>query len=82
MPKIPVIKAKDFFKFLVKYGCQEISIRGSHHKMFNPATRKTSVISIHSGQDINKGAFVGVLSQLGIDVSAFVDFIKVYQDKF
>ena len=76
MPKIPVVKAKDFFSFLLKYGCDKISVRGSHHKMFNPKTNMTSIVSVHGGQDLDRGSFSGALSQLGIDVNDFLEFIK------
>jgi predicted RNA binding protein YcfA (HicA-like mRNA interferase family) len=76
MPKIPIIKAKEFFRHLVRFGCDEVSVRGSHHKIHNPQTNKTSVVSIHSGADVDKGTFSGVLNQLGIDTGIFLDFIK------
>ena len=76
MPKIPIIKAKDFIKFLDKYGCEEISVRGSHHKIYNPVNSRTSVIAIHGSQDLDKGSFSGILKQLGIDIDDFIKFIK------
>jgi len=76
MPNIPIIKAKDFLKFLVKYGCEEISMRGSHHKIFYDVTNKTSVVAIHGGQDLDKGSFSGILNQLDIDIEDFLEFIK------
>jgi len=76
MPKIPIIKAKAFLKFLEKYGCEEISVRNSHHKIFNPETNRTSVVSVHGGQDLAKGAFSGTLRQLGVDIDEFLEFMK------
>ena len=76
MPRLPVVPPKEFFRLLAKYGCQRISIRGSHHKLFNPATGMTSVVSVHSGRDVDKGTFADVLSQLGIDVQEFLDFMQ------
>lgn len=76
MPKIPIVKARDFCDFLVKYGCAEISVKGSHHKIYNPQTRKTSVIAIHSGKDLDRGTFSGVLRQLGIDIGEFVKYLE------
>ena len=73
MPKIPIIPGKDYVKALEKYGCDLISIRGSHHKMFNPTNNETSIVAVHAGKDIGKGAFSSTLKQLGIDVD---DFIK------
>jgi len=76
MPKIPIIKAKDFYAHLIRFGCRAVSIKGSHHKLFNPATSKVSVVAIHAGKDVGKGAFSSVLSQLGIDAEEFIDFIQ------
>jgi len=75
MPEIPIIKGKDFYKHLVRYGCIEVSIKGSHHKLHNPKASKTSIISIHSNKDIRKGSFASALNQLGIDIDDFLKFI-------
>ena len=75
MPRIPIVKAKDFHKYLLKYGCLNISTNGSHHKVLNPKNNKSSVVAIHAGKDVDKGAFSGVLNQLGIDVQDFIDSI-------
>ena len=76
MPKIPIIKAKDFRKYLIKYGCEDVSTKGSHFKIYNPTTNKTSMVAIHGGDDVDRGSFSGVLNQLGIDVDEFIKFIK------
>jgi len=76
MPKIPIIKSKDFINFLIKYGCEKISIRGSHHKMHNPKTNKTTVVEVHAGTDMMKRSFSDSLKQLDIDVNDFIDFIN------
>ena len=76
MPRIPIIKAKDFHKHLVKYGCKAVSIRGSHHKVRNPKTNKTSIVAIRGGDDIDKGTFADTLEPLGIDVYDFLEFIN------
>jgi len=76
MPKIPIIKAKNFLDFLVKYGCDEMSIRGPHHKVYNPVTNETSVVAIHGSYDLEQWAFSKTLKQLGIDVDDFFEFMK------
>ena len=76
MPKIPIIKAKDFLKRLLDYGCVEVGVRGSHHKIHNPNTNRTSTVAVHGGDDLDKGSFSGILGQLGIDVDDFIDFIS------
>ena len=76
MPKIPIVKCKDFYKQLLKYGCLPVSIRGSHHKITYPHTKATTVISIHASQDVSKGAYSSTLSQLGIDINDFLEFVR------
>ena len=76
MPKIPIIKAKDFFKYIKKINCTEISIRGSHHKIKNNANGKISVVAIHSNEDLYPSMFQVILRQLNIDINDFIDFIN------
>ena len=76
MPKIPIIKAKDFFKYITKFGCTNISIRGSHHKIKNNKNNKISIIAIHSNEDLHPAMFLKILKQLDIDINEFIDFIN------
>jgi predicted RNA binding protein YcfA (HicA-like mRNA interferase family) len=66
----------NFYRLLIKYGCIPIGIKGSHHKVMNPMTSKVSVITIHAGKDFDKGAFISVLMQLGIDIQSFINFMQ------
>jgi len=75
MPKLPILRAKDFLKYLIAFGCEEVSVRGSHHKVYNPESGMTTVVSVHSGIDLKKSMLAGILNQLGIDVEEFLDFI-------
>jgi len=76
MPKIPIIKAKDFLSELLAYGCEIVSVNGSHHKIKNPKNGKTTTIPIHGGKDLKKGLFPAILKALNIDVIEFLNFIK------
>jgi len=76
MPKIPIVKSRDFYGYLLKYGCEHISVNGSHFKVRNPGTGKPSSVPVHSGKNIGKGLFADILSQLGIDVDDFLDFME------
>ncbi len=76
MPKIPRIKAKDFFKYLLKYDCTEISINGSHHKIKNNRNNKISVIAIHNSDILYPGMFSEILKQLDINIDEFIKFIQ------
>ncbi|MCL2160003.1 MAG: type II toxin-antitoxin system HicA family toxin [Oscillospiraceae bacterium] len=68
MPKLPIVKGKDFYDYLVKYGCDPISSKGSHFKVKNPGTRISATVPIHSGKDLGKGLFAGILTQLAIAI--------------
>lgn len=76
MPKIPRIKAKDFFKYLLKYDCTEISIKGSHHKIKNNKNNKISIVAIHSTETLYPAMFLAILKQLEIDTDEFINFIN------
>jgi predicted RNA binding protein YcfA (HicA-like mRNA interferase family) len=73
MPKIPVLKEKDFLSYLLKYGVIEKRISGSHHVL--KYNNNTSVLAIHN-EDIKRGVFTGVLNQMEIDIDVFIDFIN------
>ena len=76
MPKVPRIKAKDFFRYLLKYDCTEVSIRGSHHKIRNNKNNKVSIVAIHNSEIIYPAMFLKILKQLEIDTNDFINFIN------
>jgi predicted RNA binding protein YcfA (HicA-like mRNA interferase family) len=76
MPKIPRIKAKDFFKYLRKFGCEEISIKGSHHKVRYTKNNKVSVVAIHTNEILYPGMFLGILNELEINSKEFIEFMN------
>ncbi|GHV07528.1 hypothetical protein FACS1894217_08520 [Clostridia bacterium] len=76
MPELPLISAKKFLALLLKYGCEEVRVRGSHHRVLNPKNGKSSVLPVHSGRDLKRGTFAGILRQLGIDSTDFILFMR------
>lgn len=76
MPRTPRIRAKDFFQYLKKFGCEEVSVHGSHHKIYNNKTNKTSVIAIHSNEILYPSMFLAILKQLDINNEEFINFIN------
>ncbi len=76
MPKTPRIPAKDFFKYLTKYGCIATTIRGSHHKIINSKNNKVSIVAIHSNEILYPSMFLRILKQLEINSDDFIDFIN------
>lgn len=75
MPKIPIVKSKEFFKYIIKFNCTEISIKGSHHKIRNNKNGKISVIAIHNNEDLYPSMFQAILKELDINIKEFIDFI-------
>ena len=59
MPKIPIVKAKDFLKYLLRYGCELVSVKGSHHKILNKSNKQISILPIHSNKDLAPALFFG-----------------------
>jgi predicted RNA binding protein YcfA (HicA-like mRNA interferase family) len=41
--------------------------KGSHQLYHNPATNKTIIVPVHGGKDMQKGTFLAILKQAGID---------------
>jgi len=76
VPKIPVIKAKDFYKYLLKYDCEHLGTNGSHHRIKNVHNNKMSVVAIHGGRDLAPPLFAKTLKDLDININDFLDFIK------
>jgi predicted RNA binding protein YcfA (HicA-like mRNA interferase family) len=75
MPKIPIIKAKEFLYHLQQYGCVSVRAKGSHHKIRNPLNNETSILPIHGGADLKPGLFAKILKDLRIDAAGFIGFI-------
>ena len=76
MPKIPIIKEKDFYKYILNYNCSLVKITGSHHKIKNNINNKVSVLPIHGSNDLKKGLFAKILKDLDIDIKEFLEFMK------
>ena len=57
------MKDKDLLKLLLKDGWNEVSVKGSHHKLRKG--RQSITIPVH-GEDMDKGLLVAILKQTGI----------------
>lgn len=61
MPRTP----KEMIKFLKENGFEEVSQKGSHLKMTNPATGRTAIIPTHA-RDLPPGTEQSILRQAGL----------------
>lgn len=59
------VKPKDLVKLLKKNGFIEKGQRGSHKKMYNPTTNKTTIVPMHN-KDIDDKFLKDILKQAGL----------------
>jgi predicted RNA binding protein YcfA (HicA-like mRNA interferase family) len=67
MPKSPRLTASQVIKQLKSAGFVEASQSGSHLKLFNPETRRTAIVAVHSNQIIPIGTLKSIEKQAGIN---------------
>ena len=65
-PRTPRLTAKQVIKKLKKSGFVAIGQTGSHLKLFNPETRRTAIVPIHSNKVIPIGTLKAIEKQSGI----------------
>ena len=76
MPKLPIMSGKKLHSWLIKYGCVDVSSKGSHFRIEYSKTSKRAPIPVHTNEDIGKGLFLKILQELGIDIDDFLKFIS------
>lgn len=60
---MPTMKDKDLLKLLLSHGWQEVSVRGSHHKL--KKENKTLVVPVHN-KDMRIGLLNAILIAAGL----------------
>ena len=69
MPKSPRLTASQVIKQLKSAGFVEASQRGSHLKLFNLETQRTTIVPVHSNQILPIGTLKSIEKQAGINFS-------------
>jgi predicted RNA binding protein YcfA (HicA-like mRNA interferase family) len=69
MPKSPRLTASQVIKQLKSVGFLEVSQNGSHLKLFNPETRRTVIVPVHSSKMIPIGTLKAIEKQADINFS-------------
>lgn len=72
MSKEPSISGKRLIKVLSEFGFETIRIKGSHHFLRDREGR-TTVIPVHSNEDIGKGLFRKILKDCEINLEDLLD---------
>ncbi len=65
-PKSPRLTAKQVINQLKNAGFIEASQSGSHLKLFNPETRRTAIVPVHSSKIIPLGTLKAIEKQADV----------------
>jgi predicted RNA binding protein YcfA (HicA-like mRNA interferase family) len=68
-PKSPRLTAKEIIKQLKNFGFVEVTQTGSHLKLFNPDTKRSTVVPIHSSKIIPIGTLKAIEKQADVKFS-------------
>ncbi len=77
MAKLPVIKGKEFIKFLESLGFRVTRMRGSHVRMRAEDGRVTTV-PIHANRNVPKGLLRKII-RADLEIS-LEEFLELYSD--
>lgn len=74
MPKLPALKSKDVIRVLKRLGFIEDRQKGSHLVLYNPQSKKRTVVPIHPGRDIKKPLLLAIIEKdAGLSVEEFLE---------
>jgi len=77
MKKLPSLKPREVISGLKKLGFREDRCRGSHLVLYNPFTKRRTVIPIHKGRDIKKPLLKKIIEEdVGITIEEFLKKLK------
>lgn len=75
MPKLPVIRAKQLLKTLIKSGFFKHHQAGSHIQLKHPDGRRTT-IPYHPSHEIRPGTLKAILDDIEISLDDFIKILK------
>ena len=74
MKQVPATTARKVIRALKKFGFQEDRQRGSHLILFNPKTKKKTVIPVHAGKTIKKPLLKSIIEDdAGLSIEEFLE---------
>ncbi|TSC57354.1 MAG: YcfA family protein [Parcubacteria group bacterium Greene0416_79] len=72
---LPVLKATEIIRTLLKAGFKIIRSRGSHYRFEHPVTKRRATVSFHGG-DVPKKTLCSILNQAGLTVQEFLRYLR------
>ena len=76
MSRLPQCKAKDIIRALRVLGFEFIRQKGSHAFFRNPTSGRSTLVSIHGGEDIDRSLLHSILQESGISPDEFIVALK------
>jgi predicted RNA binding protein YcfA (HicA-like mRNA interferase family) len=74
MSRFPTIRTAELVKFLEANGYVRDRQRGSHLILWNPATRKSVAVPVHTGYDLGRGLALQILKQADLTADDFLNW--------
>ena len=71
MARLNPLPAKKMLKILKYLGFNEIRVKGSHHYLFNPQTKKTATVPVHGNEYLSIGILKEILRDIEISVAEY-----------
>ncbi|MCX5858745.1 MAG: type II toxin-antitoxin system HicA family toxin [Proteobacteria bacterium] len=75
-PKLPVVKAREVVRVAEKLGFVFNRQKGSHAVYIRQEDNVRVVIPIHHGKDIKTKTLAGIIEDMGLTVSEFIDLLS------
>ena len=73
--RLPILKAKELIRVLRILGFIFIRQKGSHAFYQHPVSGKSTIVSIHGGEDIDRGLLKAILQETNIDPEEFLTYL-------
>ncbi|MFA6551375.1 MAG: type II toxin-antitoxin system HicA family toxin [Patescibacteria group bacterium] len=76
MPKLPMLKAIEVERILLKAGFIKWRQKGSHLSLYRGKDNRSLTIPMHFNKDVPKGTLRAIIDQAGMTVDEFLDLRK------
>lgn len=75
MPKLPVLSGRKLLKILVAHGYRMVRQKGSHVFVENADGSLSTVIPVHSNEDLGKGILKSILNDFELSMEDILRMI-------
>lgn len=76
MRRLPQLKAKDVIRVLHILGFVLVRQNGSHAFFKNPVSGRSTVVPVHSGEDIDRSLLYAILKEIEVRPEEFLEILE------